>query len=135
MVHTPPSHQSSVNTSKVLLIRKSSQNSEQGKFKPDVSHFLPTSPVSVATLDFSSAIVPMDYWIAGTVVSLAITPGIMRSKLGMSETDLTLTLPLSCPQLLPLWTSLLLSKLSSFSRHTGSKPQSEPSQCLLPSQI
>lgn len=116
-------------------MRKSFKNSEQGKFKPDVSHFLPTSPVSVATLDFSSASVPVDYWIAGAVFSMAITPGIMKPKLGMSKTELTPTLPLSCPQLLPLWTSSLLSKLSSFSRRTSSKPQREPCQLLPPSQI
>lgn len=63
---------------KRLLVRKSFKNSEQGKFKPDVSHFLPTSPVSVATLDFSSASVPEDYWIAGAVFSMAVTPGIMK---------------------------------------------------------
>lgn len=82
---------------KWLLMRKSLKNLKQGKFKPDVSHFLPTSPVSVATLDFSSAFMPVDYWIAGTLVSLAITPGIMKPKLGMSKTELTPTLPLSCP--------------------------------------
>lgn len=65
---------------------KSSENSGLGKFKPDVSHLLPTSPLSVAILDFFSASVPKDYRTAGTAVSLAVSLGIQRTRLGMSET-------------------------------------------------
>ena len=85
-----------------FLIRESSENSELGKLKSNVSHFLPTSPVSVATLDFSSASVPMDFRIAGTMLSLVIAPETMRPKLGMSTTELPLPFPFLSPIALSL---------------------------------
>ncbi|KAI5134314.1 Gamma-Interferon-Inducible Protein 16 [Manis pentadactyla] len=79
------------------LFQTTGNKKENGNQERTRHSLLKACPVSVATLDFSSASVPVDYWTAGTVVSLAVTPGVVRPKLGMSETELTPRLPLLPP--------------------------------------
>lgn len=129
-VHTPPSHQSAVNTTEVASCEKKLKKFKQGKFKPDVS-----CSVQLLLRLLQHSTFPLHRWcprITGLLAlwspSLAVPPGMMRSKPGKSETELTPTLPRTCPQLLPLWTSSLLSKLSACSSHISSEPRSEPCQ-------